>query len=67
MKKKKYIIFYMPQKKIVFHNIKNEKNPIQKVENFNLYGTHLNEHMLLKTHIDFISNKISRTTGVLKD
>ena len=56
----------MPQKKITFPNIKIETVPIERVENFNLLGTHLNERMSWKTHTDNKSNKISRTTGVLK-
>ena len=36
----------MPQKKIVFLNIKIKNVPIQRVEHFNLLGTHLNERII---------------------
>ena len=50
----------MPQKKIVFLNIKIKNVPIQRL-NILIYWGLISMNVSLKTHIDFISNKISRT------
>ena len=63
--KSKYMIFHMPQKKIEkLHLIMNNTH-IDMVSNFDFLGLTLNEHLNWKSHIDKISNKISRSIGII--
>ena len=63
--KSKYMIFHMPQKKIPMLHVKNDDTEIEKVSNFDFLGLTINEHLSWKSHIDKISNKISRSIGIL--
>lgn len=65
VKKSKYIIFHMPQKKINSLQLIMDNSEIDQVPNFDFLGLTLNENLSWKTHIDKISNKISRTIGIL--
>ncbi len=38
---------------------------IEKVSNFNFLGLTINEHLNWKSHIDNISNKISKNIGII--
>ena len=65
VKKSKYIIFHMPQKKINPLLLVINGTIIERVSNFDFLGLTLNEHLDWKPHIDKISNKISRSIGIL--
>jgi hypothetical protein len=65
--KTKYMIFHAPNKKINNNIVKISINntEIERVNDFNFLGIHFNEHMSWKTHIDKLSSKLSKITGVL--
>ncbi len=45
--------------------LKMEDTIIEQVSDFNLLGLTINQHLNWKSHIDKISNKISRNIGIL--
>ena len=59
------MIFHCPRRKINIPVLKINDTNIECVENFDLLGITLNQHMNWKTHISKLSNKISRTIGIL--
>ncbi len=61
----KYIIFHMPPKKISHLHLNVENTAIDQVSDFNFLGLTINEHLNWKSHLDKLSNKISKTMGVL--
>ena len=63
--KSKFMIFHCLQRKINIPVLRNNDTDIECVENFDLLGITLNQHMNWKTHISKLSNKISRTIGIL--
>ena len=63
--KSKFMIFHCPQRKINIPVLKINVTNIEYVENFDLLGITLNQYMNWKTHISKLSNKISRTIGIL--
>ena len=63
--KSKFMIFHCPQRKINIPVLKINVTNIECVENFDLLGITLNQYMNWKTHISKLSNKISRTIGIL--
>ena len=63
--KSKYMIFHMPQKKIPILHVKIDDTEIEKVSSFDFLRLTINEHLSWKSHIDKISNKISRSIGIL--
>ena len=64
--KSKFMIFHCPQRKINIPALKINDTNIECVENFDLLGITLNQHMnWKKTHISKLSNKISHTIGIL--
>ena len=63
--KSKFMIFHCPQRKINIPVLKINGTSIECVENFDLLGISLNQHMNWKTHISKLSNKISRTIRIL--
>ena len=65
VKKSKYIIFHMPQKKVNPLQLIMNNTEISRVINFDFLGLTLNENLNWKPHIDKISNKISRSIGIL--
>ena len=61
--KSKYIIFHYPQRKLNPSDIpqlKIDGNDIERVEEFDFLGLTLHETLSWKSHINKISNKISR-------
>lgn len=64
-KKSKYMIFHKPHKRIPVINLIIDDTSIEKVSNFDFLGLTLNENLNWKSHIDKISNKISRSIGIL--
>ena len=65
VEKSKFVIFHMPQKIIPPLKISIDGIEIQRVENFNFLGIILNENINWSTHVSHVSNKISRTIGIL--
>ncbi len=63
--KSKYMIFHKPQKKIMKLQLKINDTEIEQVSQFDFLGLTLNENLNWKSHIDKISNKISRSIGIL--
>ncbi len=61
----KYIIFHTPQRKINPLYLKINDNVIDRVKEFNFLGLTLDENLNWKSHINIISNKISKSMGVL--
>ena len=64
VKKTKYMMFHK-HKKIVEHlDLHVNNNAIEKVDNFNFLGLHLNTRFTWHTHVSEISKKISRAVGL---
>ena len=59
------MIFHMPQKSIPNIQLMIDGIMIQRVQNFNFLGVILNENLNWGSHISHVSNKISRTIGIL--
>ena len=59
------MIFHMPQRHIEELEIKINNVILEKVKNFNFLGIMLNEHLDWKVHGDHISNKISKSVGII--
>ena len=58
-------MFHMPQKKIPDLLLKIENVALERVKTFNFLGITLHEHLKWDTHINSISNKISRVIGTI--
>jgi hypothetical protein len=65
IKKCKYMIFHTPQKRINSLQLKIENISVERVHEFNFLGLMINENLNWKSHINKISNKISRSIGIL--
>jgi hypothetical protein len=67
VKKTKYIIFHHNRQKMdeATLNLELNKQPIIRVKEFCFLGLTLNEQLSWKNHIHDVSNKISKTVGVL--
>ena len=67
VKKTKYIVFHAINKATdgLFSELHIDGINIERVTSFNFLGTHFNEHMLWKTHIDTIGCKLAKLSGVL--
>ncbi len=59
------MIFHMPQKRINQLHLNIENIAIDQVSDFKLLGLTINEHLNWKSHTDKLSNKSSKTMGVL--
>ena len=64
-KKTSAMIFHMPNKIIQYPEIKINEVPITYVKEFNYLGIVLNEKLSWKSHICYISKKISKVVGIL--
>lgn len=65
VKKSKFMIFHKPQKKVKPLQLMIDNTAIERVSDFDFLGLTLNESLNWKSHIDKISNKISRSVGIL--
>ena len=67
VKKTKYMIFHDHQRNIINRIPKLELNgePFVKVVDFNFLGLTIDQHMTWNSHIQKISNKISRSLGIM--
>ncbi len=63
--KSNYMVFHMPPKNINPLQLKIEQIEIERVYEFNFLGLTINEHLNWRDHKDKISNKISKTLGLL--
>ena len=63
--KTKYMIFHTSNRKITYQNLKINNINIERVTQFNFLGVMFNSHMDWSRHINYISMKISRSTGIL--
>ena len=63
--KTKYMIFHTSNRKITYPNLKINNINIERVTQFNFLGVMFNSHMDWSRHINYISMKISRSTGIL--
>ncbi len=65
VKKPKAMAFHMPQKKIIQPNIQINGYNIEFVKNFMFLGITINNKLNLNSHINKVTNKISKTVGIL--
>ena len=64
--KTNFIVFCMPQKKVVIPRLKITNTEIDSVDRFNLFlGVLLDKHLSWDAHTNALVGKISRTTGIL--
>ena len=61
----KAMAFHMPQKKIIQPNIQINGSNIEFVENFMFLGITINSKLNWNSHINKVTNKISKTVGIL--
>ena len=59
--------FHMPQKKIIQPNIQINGSNIEFVENFMFLGITINNKLNWNSHINKVTNKISKTVGILNE
>ena len=57
--------FHMPQKKIIHPNIQINGSNIEFVDNFVFLGITINNKLNWNSHINKVTNKISKTVGIL--
>ena len=65
VKKTKAMVFRMPQKKIIQPKIQINGSNIEFVENFIFLGITINNKLNWNSHINKVTNKISKTVGIL--
>ena len=63
--KSKFMIFHTPQRRFQMPTLEIDGIQIERVEKFNFLGIILDKHLNWHEHIAHISNKISRTIGIL--
>ena len=64
--KTKFMVFSMPQKKVVIPRLKFADTEIESVDQFNFLGITLDKHLNWNAHINQLFwKKISRNTGIL--
>ena len=66
VKKSKFIVFRMPQKKIEILVLKIAGAEIECVDHFNLLGITIDSYLSWTPHINKLVCKLSQTTGILK-
>ena len=64
--KSKYMVFGKPNKNIPIIELHIDTANIDKVQNFNFLGLHVISDITWYLHMDEVSKKISRITGILK-
>ena len=57
-------LFVLKPSRVEHFHVNN--NAIEKVDNFNFLGLHLNTRLTWHTHVSEISKKISRAVGIIK-
>ena len=64
--KSKCMVFRQPQRTVTIPELTIDENIIEVVDNFSFIGLNNNKNLKWENHIDCISNKISRTIGIMK-
>ena len=64
--KSKYMVFAKPNRNIPIIELHIDTANINKVQNFNFLGLHVSSDITWNLHMDEVSKKISRITGILK-
>ena len=65
VKKSKHIVFHNRWKRVPDLNSESDRNTIDKTSEFSFLGLTINENLTWKNHVNIISNKISRISGLL--
>ena len=65
IKKSKFMVFHMPQKKIIYPTLFIDNVNIDCVDEFNFLGIIIHKHLTWNSHTNMIASKISSTIGVL--
>ena len=65
VKKSKHMVFHNIWKRVPSFHLKIDGNSIDKITNFSFLGLTINENLTWKNHVNVISNKISRISGLL--
>ena len=65
VQKTKFMVFFMPQKKVVIPRLKIANTEIDSVDRFNFLGVLLDTHLIWDAHTNSLVGTISRTTGIL--
>ena len=63
--KTKFMVFCMPQKKVVIPRLKIANAEIDSVDRFNFLGVLLDKHLSWDAHTNALVGKLSRTTDIL--
>ena len=63
--KTKYMQFHKAPKHVPHQHLQINNNEISRVDTFNFLGLQINENLKWNTHIDHISQKMSRIIGLL--
>ena len=57
--------FHKSQKNVIPLNLSIDDIPIDSVDEFNYLGIILHEHLTWKNHINMVTNKIAKVSGIL--
>ena len=60
------MVFHQPNKKVTLPVLTMNGTQIECTDNVNFLGIDLNKHMNLKSHVNIITKKISKTISILK-
>ena len=63
--KTRAMVFHQPQRNVSIPNLILDNTSVQIVDTFNFLGINLNKNMRWDSHINNISNKISRAIGII--
>ena len=63
--KTKFIVFHSGRKHVVYQILSNNGTVIERVDTFNFLGLHISHDLKWKTHIQNMSQKLSKITGIL--
>ena len=63
--KSKFMLFYQPKKRLEIPKIEINNEKIECVEQFDFLGLILHKHLIWKSHVTKVANKISKTIGII--
>ena len=63
--KTKFIVFYSDRRRVVYTVLSINNTIIERVVTFNFLGLHISHDLKWKTHIQTMSQKLSKITGIL--
>ena len=64
--KTKAMLFHTSKKQVKYPDLYLDNTKIDFVQNFNYLGIIIDNHLTFKSHINMVTNKISRSIGVMK-